>query len=474
MQKTLAALTAALLIAAFCGGQARAEARLLIDVETGKVLENENATYPWYPASVTKLMTAYVTLKALREQRITLDSVFVVGPNAAAQQPSKMGFKVGTQLTVDNALKMMLVHSANDMAVVLAEGVSGSIDKFSAEMNAHAQNLGMTQTHYVNPNGLPDDQQVTSARDLAILARALLHEFPDFDSYWRIGSIRLGKRVIRNTNRLLDAYPGADGMKTGFICASGFNLVASATRGNRRLIAVVLGAPSSAARAGRAAQMLERGFATSASNPLSWLTGPSLGTVDALGPIDAIPLNLRDEICGSKARHHPAAEDEDDTPVANADDPSQHSFLLTSVHTPKVSEILTSGLASPPMDVHVGPPGKWGSPAAAMAVAEPVKHKPKPVAHAAATPPKDAEAGSEKPRTAEGGAAKPTKTAKAAADKPSGDKPAGDKPKPKASADKPKTSGPTDLRPAIGTDKPKPKPVAAVKPKPAAVQTDAQ
>src|SRR5271168_194842 len=219
MQKSLVALASALLFAsALQAGEARAEARLLIDAASGKVLEGENATYPWYPASVTKLMTTYVTFKALRDQRITPDTVFTYGPNAAAQQPSKMGFKVGTQLTIDNTLKMMLVHSANDMAVVLAEGVSGSIAKFSDEMNANAQRLGMTQTHYVNPNGLPDDQQVTSARDLAILARALLHEFPDYDSYWRIGSIRLGKRVIRNTNRLLDAYPGADGMKTGFIC----------------------------------------------------------------------------------------------------------------------------------------------------------------------------------------------------------------------------------------------------------------
>ena len=125
---------------------------------SGKVLEGENATYPWYPASVTKLMTTYVTLKAVRDQRITLDTVFTYGPNAAAQQPSKMGFKVGTQITVDNTLKMMLVHSANDMAVVLAEGVSGSIEKFSDEMNANAQRLGMTQTNYVNPNGLPDDR----------------------------------------------------------------------------------------------------------------------------------------------------------------------------------------------------------------------------------------------------------------------------------------------------------------------------
>src|SRR6202521_5750540 len=253
MQKTLVALASVLLIAsALHAGEARAEARLLIDVESGKVLEGENATYPWYPASVTKLMTTYVTFKAVRDQRITLDTVFTYGPNAAAQQPSKMGFKVGTQVTVDNALKMLLVHSANDMAVVLAEGVSGSIEKFSSEMNANAQRLGMTQTSYVNPNGLPADDQITSARDLAILARALIREFPEYDSYWHIGAIRYGKRVYKNTNKLIDAYPGADGMKTGFICASGFNLVATATRGDKRLIAVVLGAPSSAVRADKA------------------------------------------------------------------------------------------------------------------------------------------------------------------------------------------------------------------------------
>ena len=210
---------------------ARADALLLVDVDTGKVINEQNSTYPWYPASVTKLMTTYVTLKALRDRRIDLESLLTVSPNAVAQQPSKMGFKVGTRLTVDNALKMLLVHSANDMAVVLAEGVSGSIEKFTGQMNAEAQRLGMTQTNYVNPNGLPADEQVTSARDLAILARSLILEFPEYDYYWHIASIRLGKRIYRNTNRLIDAYAGTDGMKTGFICASGFNLVATATRG---------------------------------------------------------------------------------------------------------------------------------------------------------------------------------------------------------------------------------------------------
>jgi D-alanyl-D-alanine carboxypeptidase len=488
MQKSLVALASALLIAStFNAGEARAEARLLIDAESGKVLEGENATYPWYPASVTKLMTTYVTFKALREQRITADTLFTYGPNAAAQQPSKMGFKVGTQITVDNTLKMLLVHSANDMAVVLAEGISGSIDKFSAEMNANAQRLGMTQTHYVNPNGLPADEQVTSARDLAILARALIKEFPEYDGYWHIGAIRFGKRVMQNTNKLLDAYPGADGMKTGFICASGFNVVATATRGDKRLIAVVLGAPSSAARAGRAAQMFERGFAAS---PLSWLM-PSHGTVDALVPFDAQPPNLREEICG-KAHRRPAVDDDDET-TANTGD----SFLLSNLRgpTPKASTLLTSGLASAPIDVHVGPPHKPGSPEAAMAATETkrksaaAKSAPKPAkstAHAAVslpqgTDPAGAASPAVKPWPGEG--AKPAPTAKPATAKPATAKSAAENPKPTATLqpkpavpEKPKPAA-TEPEPATATDKPKPttpkSTVAAVKPKPVATSQPA-
>src|SRR5437667_3041547 len=228
--------------------RAGAEALLVIEAESGRVLFAQNAGYPWYPASVTKLMTAYVTLRAVKEGRLNLDTPLVVSANAVAQSPVKMGFGVGTVVTVDNALKMLMVKSANDMAVVLAEGVAGSIENFADQMNRHAKRLGMTQTSYVNPNGLPADNQITSARDLAILARALIREFPEFDDYWHSPAIKLGKKVMRNYNTLIERYPGADGMKTGFICASGFNLVASATRNGKRLIAVVLGAPSSPVR----------------------------------------------------------------------------------------------------------------------------------------------------------------------------------------------------------------------------------
>jgi D-alanyl-D-alanine carboxypeptidase len=310
-----------------------AEAQLLIEASTGKVLHAENATYPWYPASVTKIMTAYTTLHAIKEGKVSFNTLLTVSRNAAAQQPTKMGFKIGTRVTIDNALKMLMVKSANDIAVAIAEGVGGSIEGFADMMNANARRLGMSQSNFVNPNGLPAENHVTSARDLGILARALIHEFPDADSYWHISAIRYGNRVLHNYNSLIDRYPGADGMKTGFICASGYNVVASATRNGRRLIAIILGSYSGAVRAQKAAQLLERGFN---SGGLTWLT-PSLGTVDALAPIDAQPPNLREEMCGGH-RRKPASEDNeeeepsaDTTMSANGESDSGQAFMLSSL-----------------------------------------------------------------------------------------------------------------------------------------------
>jgi D-alanyl-D-alanine carboxypeptidase len=324
-----AALGTAILISANSARAASNEAALLIEADSGKVLYAENATVPWYPASLTKLMTSYVTLQAVKNRRITLDSLFTVSARAASQAPSKMGFKAGSQLTVDNALKMLMVKSANDMAVVLAEGVSGSVESFSAEMTQTSRRLGMTQSHWVNPNGLPADEQISSARDLAILARALLHDFPEYDMYWSIPAIQLGKKVMRNYNTLIGRYDGADGMKTGFICASGFNLVASATRNGKRLIAVVLGAKSSPYRGAKAAGLLERGFSRGA---LSWLT-PSLGAVEQLQPVNVAPPDLRDEMCGPH-RKRPAAEE--------ADDDAGGNFMLSSLPpgSPKPSSLV--------------------------------------------------------------------------------------------------------------------------------------
>ena len=336
---------------------AQAEALLLIEADTGKVLQAENATMPWYPASLSKMMTAYVTLKAVKEGRISLDTLVTVSPVAASQSPSKMGFRPGTQLTVDNALKMMLVKSANDMAVVLAEGVGGSIDGFAAQMNDAAKQLGMTQTSYVNPNGLPADGQITSARDMAILARAIIHDLPEYEYFVHIPSIRFGKRITQNFNKLIGRYPGADGFKTGFICASGYNLVGSATRDGTRVIAVVMGASSGMNRAIRAAQLLDRGFA---GNGLSWLK-PSLGTVDNLVPIDASPPDLHEQMCGP---HHkrPASDEDEDTVANNAGASSNASPSMTffagglQPPTMKPSELLAQpAAASEPIQVYTGP-----------------------------------------------------------------------------------------------------------------------
>jgi D-alanyl-D-alanine carboxypeptidase len=398
---TAAALVAGL---AMLGARsASAEALLLVEVDTGKVLHAENATYPWYPASVTKLMTTYVTLRAVKEGRIALETLINVSDNAVAQQPTKMGFRAGTQVTVDNALKMMMVKSANDMAVTLAEGVGGSIENFANEMNRAAQRLGMTQSSFVNPNGLPNENQITSARDLAILARALIHEFPEYDLYWHIPAIKLGKRVMHNYNTLIDRYPGADGMKTGFICSAGFNLVATATRGNKRLIAVVLGAPSSSVRATQAAQLLEKGFNT---NSISWLLG-SLGTIDQLAPIAASPPDLHEAMCG-KHRRRPAAETEEEA-TAPSDDPDAASAYAAMHQSLRAQKVVLGPLnpSMPPIEVFVG------------------ANKPRPrpvVAHSAAP--------------AENAAAAPSAAKKPAAAKPAATKPAA----PKPAAKKPSTA----------------------------------
>jgi D-alanyl-D-alanine carboxypeptidase len=341
--------------------RAQAEAQLLIEASTGKVLHAENATYPWYPASVTKLMTAYTTLRAIKEGRFSFNTLLTVSKNAAGQQPTKMGFKVGTTVTVDNALKMLMVRSANDIAVTIAEGVGGSIEGFADMMNANARRLGMTQSNFVNPNGLPEENHVTSARDLGILARALILEFPEADSYWHIHSIRYGNRVMHNYNSLLDRYPGADGMKTGFICSSGYNLVASATHNGRRLIAIVLGAYSSAVRAQKAAALLERGFN---GGGLSWLT-PSLGTVDALAPIDAQPPNLREEMCGGHRRKPPSEDNNEEEELANTsatnaasgDNNSAQAFVLPSLKSSAGKFVLGPPVdTEPPVVVFTGPP----------------------------------------------------------------------------------------------------------------------
>jgi D-alanyl-D-alanine carboxypeptidase len=254
------AYLALLLIIAFCSPAAATGPALVFEATSGKVLYAEDADNQWYPASLTKMMTAYLTFQALKEGRLKLKSKISCSAAAHAEPPSKIGLPIGGELTVDKALQALIVKSANDVAVMLAEAVGGSQERFVKQMNATAKRLGMKRTHFVNANGLPAKKQVTTARDLAKLARAILSEYPEHDHYWSMLQMRLGKHRLRSHNGLLRSFKGADGLKTGFTCDSGFNIIASATRNGNRLIAIVLGDPSSAERNVRAKSLLEYGF----------------------------------------------------------------------------------------------------------------------------------------------------------------------------------------------------------------------
>lgn len=234
---------------------------LLFDAKTGEVFNQDRAGEPWYPASLTKLMTAYVIFKKIKHGSLRLNQEIVISELAHSQPPSKLGLPVGKVVTVDFALQAMLVSSANDMAYVLAEGGSGTIAAFANDMNAVAHDLGLQSTHFVNPNGLPDPRQITSARDIGIIAALLINEFPEYAHYFKQEFVLVGKRKHSNHNSLIRIMPEAVGMKTGFICSSGYNLVGTAIKDGRQLISVVLGARNGGQRAALSKKMLEAGFA---------------------------------------------------------------------------------------------------------------------------------------------------------------------------------------------------------------------
>jgi D-alanyl-D-alanine carboxypeptidase len=245
--RVLAIILAALLFT-LAPARATLGPALVFDVDTGEVLIEERAGEPWYPASLTKLMTAYLVFEALEAGKLQLDQLIPVSEAAAKLPPSKIGIPAGRNVTVDLALRSILIHSANDMSVVLAEAVSGNQIDFVAEMNETARKLDMHATRFANPHGLPDLRQVTTARDMGLLAGIILTRFPQSRAYFSAPNVDVGGVTLPNRNGLLRDMPAADGMKTGFICDSGFNLVASASFGERRLIAVVMGAKSAPSR----------------------------------------------------------------------------------------------------------------------------------------------------------------------------------------------------------------------------------
>lgn len=233
---------------------------IVVDARTGNVLSAANAEELRHPASLTKMMTIYLAFEALRDGRARPGDVITASPRAASEPPSRLGLSPGARLSVQQAILAMVTKSANDAATALAEHLGGSEGRFAQLMTAKARQLGMRDTVFRNANGLPDPAQVTTARDMAILGRRLIYDFPDQYSLFSTSAFSFRGRTHYNHNRLLASYDGADGIKTGYINDSGFNLVASAERENQRVIAVVFGGATGRERDAHIAALMDQGF----------------------------------------------------------------------------------------------------------------------------------------------------------------------------------------------------------------------
>jgi D-alanyl-D-alanine carboxypeptidase len=232
-------------------------ASIVVDANTGTIMQETNADSPRHPASITKIMTLYMLFERLASGKMTLNTELPVSAHASAQAPSKLGLKPGDSIRVESAIRGIVTRSANDVAVVVGEAIGGDETNFGRMMTAKARSLGMNHTFYHNASGLPDDLQITTARDQSILARAMQDRFPQYYHYFSTPSFVFRGKVIRNHNHLLGRVPGLDGMKTGYIRASGFNIVTSVRRGGRHIIAVVFGGRTASARDARVVSLID-------------------------------------------------------------------------------------------------------------------------------------------------------------------------------------------------------------------------
>ena len=233
---------------------------IVVDAKSGDVLEDMNGDEPRHPASLTKMMTLYMTFEALRDRRISLDTVVPVSAHAASMEPTKLGLVPGTHLVVEQAILGLVTKSANDAAAALGELLGGSEDRFAQMMTLRARALGMSHSTFTNASGLPDPDQWTTARDMAVLSRRLISDFPGYYRYFSTPSFAWHRQIIFNHDNMLRTYPGADGLKTGYTDASGHNLVTSAVRDGVRLVGVVMGAATNGERDIQMTSLLDHGF----------------------------------------------------------------------------------------------------------------------------------------------------------------------------------------------------------------------
>jgi D-alanyl-D-alanine carboxypeptidase len=275
---------------AFPGAAHAKYAAFVMDAQSGQVFYARNADRKLFPASLTKMMTLYMAFEALNTGKLTLDQPLPVSRRAAGQAPSKLGLKAGQTITVERAINALAVKSANDVATVMGEAIGGTEANFARLMTKRARALGMSKTTFMNASGLPNSRQKSTARDMATLGKALLDDFPDYYSYFSKLTFQHGKRTYRSHNKLLRSYEGMDGIKTGYIRASGFNLVASAERDGVRLIGVVFGGKTGQSRDAHMASLLNRSWGQAQSgSTLAALPQPkpALPGIGAESPIPA-------------------------------------------------------------------------------------------------------------------------------------------------------------------------------------------
>ncbi len=266
---------------------------LTFNVTSGQVYSQHNAFDRWYPASLTKMMTAYTVFREIERGRISMKSPVRISENARREPPSKMGFPAGTILTVESALRIILVKSANDVATAIAESVGGDVAGFSRLMNRYAAEIGMENSHFVNSHGLHDVAHYSSAHDLGMLSRRILRDFPQYRDMFAISAIKIGKRVLNNHNALIGKFPGTIGLKTGFICAGGVSIATAAKAGEDIIVSIVMGEQSGRIRNLRTAEYLKRAMSSGDRVTLH---------IDEMRPSHSIrpPIDIRPQVCGKK------------------------------------------------------------------------------------------------------------------------------------------------------------------------------
>jgi D-alanyl-D-alanine carboxypeptidase (penicillin-binding protein 5/6) len=303
LKHILLALTATGLMLVSHSAMSR-HAALLIDADNGNVLYELEANQSWYPASLTKLMTLYMAFSALESGRLRLSDPMNVSSHAASQPTSKLGLRPWETISVEDAILAIITRSANDAAVVFAERLAGSEQQFAMQMTSTAHSLGMYGSHFMNATGLPHDWQTTTAHDMALLALKITRNFPQYYPYFAADSLYFKGRQLHGINKFVAHYPGAEGMKTGYTCGSGYNLVASANQQGKRLIGVVLGGKSSSERYQHMFAMMDTGF----SDGLAPYRSKNINTMGK-NAVGTPPYQLS---CGHRPSSHYAARHEDD------------------------------------------------------------------------------------------------------------------------------------------------------------------